>query len=406
MGIRVLYIDHTARLGGGEIALANLVHFINRERVEPIVLLFEDGPLVTRLRPATETHILELDSSVSTAQKDGLGLGSVLKLKLVWLTLGHVLRVRKLIKTLNPDVIHTNSLKADLIGGIAGRLAGVPVVWHIRDRIDVDYLPKAVVAVFRFLSRVIPAFVIANSKATLETVQLNGRRPSAAIGSGVNLHKYEKYMQDADPAVTRVPESYPRLGLVGRISPWKGQHIFLKAAAEVLKRFPTATFEIIGSALFDEQGYEKTLHDLCTTLQIEESVNFVGFVEDVPARVAALDILVHASTTGEPYGQVIIEGMAAGKPVIATNGGGVPEIVMDQVTGILVPMGNAEKMAEAIEYLLDNPGRMATMGRLGRERVLEHFTAENTARRVEAVYEQMLSDKQSESARSQVRPGR
>ena len=391
MGIRVLYIDHTARLGGGELALANLVHFINRDQVEPIVLLFEDGPLAGRLRPETETHIISLDASVSNAQKDGLGVGSVLKLKTVWLTLLQVAKVLKFIRTTKPDVIHTNSLKADLIGGVAGRLAGIPVVWHIRDRIDSDYLPGSVVAVFRFLSRTIPAFVIANSKATLETIQLDGRRPSAAIGSGVNLHKYK---EDAKTVASTVAnenkQAEPRLGLVGRISPWKGQHIFLKAAAEILKCHPTATFELIGSALFDEKAYEDSLHELCATLQIEKAVRFVGFVEDVPGQISKLDILVHASTTGEPYGQVIIEGMAAGKPVIATNGGGVPEIVVDHVTGILVPMGDSAKMAEAIEYLLDNPQIMASMGRLGRERVLEHFTVENTARRVEEVYRQVL----------------
>ena len=386
----MLYVDHTARLGGGEIALANLTQFIDRDLVEPIVLLFEDGPLIERLQPNTETHVIPLDSSVSNAQKDGLGIRSVLKVQTVWLTLRHVVKVLAFIKKSRPDVIHTNSLKADLIGGIAGRIAGIPVVWHVRDRIDEDYLPRIVVTVFRYLATLIPSFVIANSRATLETIKLDGRRPSAAIGSGVNLHKYRENTEAVDLPIRKRHGTYPRLGLVGRISPWKGQHIFLQAAAQVLKRHPAATFELIGSALFDEQAYEKSLHELCATLQIQNAIKFVGFVEDVPAQIKELDILVHASTTGEPYGQVIIEGMAAGKPVIATNGGGVPEIVLDKVTGLLVPMGDPIRMAEGVEYLLDNPEEMKSMGRLGRERVLEHFTVENTARRVEAVYHQLL----------------
>jgi glycosyltransferase involved in cell wall biosynthesis len=339
---------------------------------------------------------MPLSREVGDAKKDGLGWGSLFQLKQVFLTFLHVLRVARLARELKVDIIHTNSLKADIIGGLAGRLADIPVVWHIRDRIDVDYLSKPVVVVFRLLSRIIPTFVIANSKATLATVKLEGRRPSAAIGSGVDLEKYTGSSgADEAPqstALQPVGERRPelRIGLVGRISPWKGQHIFLKAAAEVLKKHPGTRFELIGAALFDEAEYERELHELCRSAEIEDAVKFTGFVNDVPARLATLDILVHASTTGEPYGQVIIEGMAAEKPVIATNGGGVPEIVLDGVTGILVPMGDSSQMAEAIEYLLDNPGVRKSMGRLGRARALDHFTVQKTARMVEEVYQRML----------------
>lgn len=100
--------------------------------------------------------------------------------------------------------------------------------------------------------------------------------------------------------------------------------------------------------------------------------------------------MVHASTKGEPFGQVIIEGMAAGKPVVATNGGGVPEIVEDGRTGILVPMGDVQAMAEAISQILSDPVEARAMGIRARQRVADHFTLQQTARRVEAVYEEVL----------------
>src|SRR6185312_485761 len=177
-----------------------------------------------------------------------------------------------------------------------------------------------------------------------------------------------------------------RIGLVGRICSWKGQHIFLRAAARVHKQYPYAEFVIIGSALFDEQKYEQELHQLTNELAINSVVHFAGFRTDVQAAIAELDVLVHASTIGEPFGQVIIEGMAAGKPVVATNGGGVPEIVQDDDTGILVPMGNADPMADAICRLLANPTLAKEMGRRGRQRVINQFTVGHTARRVEDVY--------------------
>lgn len=390
--MRVLFIDHTAKIGGGEIALVNLVRQLDRTMVEPIVLLFEEGPLQERLQPFTELYLLPLSSTVADAKKDGLGWSSLFQIRQVVITLRHVFRVARLIKQLKVDVVHTNSLKADIIGGLAGRLAGVQVVWHIRDRIDVDYLSKPVVIIFRFLSRIIPTFVIANSQATLATLQLDGARPSMAIGSGVDLEKYEPIPESANTSPRLLEGAKPslRIGLVGRISPWKGQHIFLEAASNILRRHPEARFEVIGAALFDEKDYERQLHDLCKAKQIEHAVTFTGFVNDVPARITKLDILVHASTTGEPYGQVIIEGMAASKPVIATNGGGVPEIVVDGSTGILVPMGDSVQMTKAIEYLIDNPDVRKSMGRLGRTRALGHFTVQRTARMVEEVYSRLL----------------
>ena len=388
-GMRVLYIDHTSKIGGGEIALFNIVRYIDRAVLRPSVLLFEDGPFAEKLGPVVDLHILPLDASVAQASKDGLGVGSGAKVKAVWLTLRHVYRVAGFARAAKADLIHTNSLKADIIGGLAGRLAGIPVIWHIRDRIDNDYLPGSVVKVFRFLSRTIPSFVIANSEATLATVRLNGRRPSAAVGSGVDLS--HPAFSLAAPAPTTSPEAGGAvIGLVGRISPWKGQDVFLRAAARVLQRYPHTRFQIIGAALFTEREYESTLQGLCAELGIEHAVEFTGFVQNVPERIARLDILVHASTTGEPFGQVIVEGMAASKPVVATNGGGVPEIVQDGVTGILVPMKDPDAMAEAILTLLDAPEAAQRMGQLGRERVLERFTIQRTCHMLEDIYRQVL----------------
>jgi glycosyltransferase involved in cell wall biosynthesis len=380
--IRVLFIDHTAELGGGEIALLNLVRNLNRSFIYPVVLLFADGPLVNRIRPYAETHVLPLSKSVSRAAKDGLGWRSLLECKAALQTGAHIFRVARIARRLGADLIHSNSLKADIIAGLAGRLARIPTVWHVRDRIEADYLPRPVVRVFRSLSRIIPSCVIANSQATLTSLHLNGEssRRARVVHDGCSVSPAREVQQN----------SAIRIGLIGRISPWKGQHIFLQAAATLHPVYPTARFEIIGAALFSEREYEAHLHELCRALGLEEAVEFAGFIEDVPARIAELDIVVHASTTGEPFGQVIIEAMAEQKPVVATNGGGVPEIVEDGVTGMLVPMGDAARMAEALSYLLLNPEVAAQMGRDGRARVAAQFTIRKTARMVEAVYREVL----------------
>ena len=181
-----------------------------------------------------------------------------------------------------------------------------------------------------------------------------------------------------------------RIALIGRISPWKGQHIFLQAAQSVAERFPNVRFFVIGAALFDEHKYDEEIRQLPKKLGIENLVEFTGFCSDIEEVIEGLDLVVHASMTGEPFGQVIIEGMAAGKPVVATNGGGVPEIVEDGSTGILVPMGDVQAMADAICEILADPVRAREMGIRGRQRVENHFTVELTASKVETVFYEVL----------------
>jgi glycosyltransferase involved in cell wall biosynthesis len=385
MPLRVLYLDHTAKIGGGEIALLNLLRHLDRSLVFPIALLFMEGPLRERLVACCDTHVIPLSDSALTAKKDGLGWRSLLQLQASLSVLLQIWRVVRFARKMEIDLIHTNSLKADIIGGIAARIAGIPVVWHVRDRIETDYLPKIVVRVFRLLSQNLPDFVIANSSATLATLHLDKKRRGIPVdANGRVVHDGCNVVSIKDGS--EVSKTTVRIGLIGRISPWKGQDIFIKAAALLKAKHTEAKFEIIGAPLFAERAYEADLRKLCDELNLNDTVEFAGFVENVPSRIAELDIVVHASTTGEPFGQVIIEGMAEQKPVVATNGGGVPEIVQDGITGLLVPMGDALRMAEAIDYLLTHPDEATEMGVRGRERVQTHFTIQKTARMVEAVY--------------------
>jgi glycosyltransferase involved in cell wall biosynthesis len=311
--------------------------------------------------------------------------------------LDHVRRVARFIKDHNAHIVHANSLKSDVIAGLAARLAGRPCIWHVRDRIARDYLPAPVVVAFRLLARLVPSFVIANSNATLRTLCIRRRNRTAAIPSGVAANGYHRTVHDGthpDPASTHeapADPTRPLVGLVGRISPWKGQHVFLRAAAEVRKHVPGARFQIIGSALFAEQDYEREVRALATQLALDDVVEFTGFRTDVPDLIARLDLLVHASTSGEPFGQVVVEGMAAGKAVVATRGGGVPEIVADGETGLLVPMADAPAMAAAILRLLGDPPLRERMGQAGRRRVRDHFSLQRTTHNVQAIYDELMT---------------
>ncbi len=384
----ILFLDHTAKMGGGEIALLRLVTAMDRARYAPTVLLFADGPFRAALADAgIDVRVVSLDDSIGDVRKESLGVRGLLDPRRLRASVQFVRRLAAEIRSSGAAIVHTNSLKSDLLGGMAGRMAGVPVIWHVRDRIADDYLPGPVVQVFRAAAAIVPKFVIANSQSTMDTV---GRVARAGPGRARVVHD--------GTIVDGVPQGVPAtddggpavVGLVGRLTQWKGQHVFLDAAARVRQRFPATRFQLIGSALFGEAAYEAQLRERAAQPDLGGSVEFLGFRSDVPELMAALDVLVHASTTGEPFGQVVIEGMAAARPVVATAGGGVPELIVDGESGLLVPMNDAPALATAIERLLGDPALRRRLAEGGRTRVVERFTTDRTARGVEAVYDALL----------------
>ena len=393
--IRVLFVDHTAQLGGGEIALRNLVEALDHNQVSATVLVCASGPLVDQLRNSNrDVRVFPLSSEIAQTRKDSLGWKSILKVGELASSLAFIWKLAQLIRKLRVDVVHTNSLKAHVLGGLAARLARTPLIWHLRDRIAPDYLPRPAVQLVYFLSRLLPHFVIANSQATLETILPHN--------SEASYSSRFKVIHDGcvlPPLSETSDDDLPRIGMLGRISPWKGQDIFIKAASIVREEFPDTRFEIIGAPLFSEAAYEKGLRALAATLRLERNLEFTGFVNDVGSAINRLRMVVHASIIGEPFGQVVIEGMSAGKPVIATRAGGIPEIVADGETGLLVPIKDERELANAMITLLRDPMRACQMGMNGRERVRRFFTIERHAQAVEQVYEDVLRSKHKDSSR-------
>src|ERR1700722_13554868 len=281
---RGLYVDHTAVLAGGEIALLNLGRHLARARYTPVVALLADGPLGAELRKAgVETHIVAASRALLETRKDAVGAKSLLRAGAILSAIEPIVR---LIGETKADLVHTNSLKSNLLGGIAARLAGRPVIWHIRDRIEKDYLPAAAVHLVRGAAKVIPSHVVANSRATLATVALDEPSSGSVIYSGLDL--------SALLAIEPRAGGPRRIGMIGRLTRWKGQHVFLEAAAAVHARFPEVRFQIVGGPLFGETKYEESLHRQAESLGIAGVTEFTGHRDDVPGLLAGMDVVVHA----------------------------------------------------------------------------------------------------------------
>lgn len=378
--LTVAVLDHTAELGGAELALARLLEHLDRDRFDVTVVLFSPGPLVDRLRRSGHrVEVLPLDSELGSV--DRRDAGGVKGLLAVLRVLPFAAQLARRLRALDVDVIHTTSLKADLIGVPVALLIRRPLVWHIHDRIAPDYLPPSMVRALRFLARLAPRSVIANSDATAAT--LPGVRHLTVAHPGLSPDQIAT-------APRSVPEGPPIVGILGRISPTKAQLDFVRAAAIVRRTCPAARFRIIGQASFDQEDYEREVRAEVHRLGLAEHVDFTGFVPDPTAELDRLTVCVHAASVPEPFGQVIAEAMGRGTPIVATAGGGVDEVLAPgpsgEALGWTVPTGDIRALARAIIEVLADPGEAERRAEAARLVVAQRFPIERTASRVADVW--------------------
>ncbi len=346
--LRVVYLDHSSELSGAELALTRLLPAL--KGVEPLVLLAEPGPLQERLEAdGVKTEVEAFPTRTRELRRDRVrpGFGLVTA---AWDSARYVARLRRRIRTLAPDLIHTNSLKAAVYGSFAARLAGVPAVCHVRDRIAADYLPRPAVVAVRALLRRAPTAAIFNSAATMATVAPGGA--SRRRVTNVVIHDI---VEQVPPRADEREAGAFCVGMVGRLARWKGQHVFLEAFANAFTH-TNARALLVGAAMFGDTEYEGELRRLAHALGIAERTEFVGFVNDVYAQFARMDLFVHASVIAEPFGQVVTEAMAAGVPVIASAAGGPLEVIEHGTTGILVVPGDVSALADALTTLRNDDG--------------------------------------------------
>jgi glycosyltransferase involved in cell wall biosynthesis len=248
-----------------------------------------------------------------------------------------------------------------------------------------------------------PARILTNSYAVAQDLEGRGV-PGAVlvpIHNGVDLDEFSPAV-DGDPFRRECgfEKDAPLAGLVAMLAPWKGHMDFVEAAAQVARQIPRARFPIIGEEIYVTEGhgrFRRQLRERITALGMDGATALLGRRMDMPRVMAALDVSVHASSRPEPFGRVLIEAMAAGKPVVATAAGGVPEIVTDGETGLLVPPGEPAALAAAIRRLLIDPCLRERLGNAGRREAEARFDIRIHAERIQEVYRSVLDGDGTES---------
>lgn len=306
-------------------------------------------------------------------------------------------RLAKFMKQRGISVVHTHGPRSNFFGRIAARLAGVPVIVSTvaltigrESYADVSKFRRSTYLLIDKLTSVYVNRFLVLSELHRDALAADydiapGR--IRKIYNGIELAEYDAN-EDNGRAVRRelgIDSSSPIVGFIGRlVQKQKGLPFLLQAAAKVKAVFPNGNFLIVGDGPLKAE-----LESLANDLNIFENCFFTGFREDIPDILSAIDMLVMSSLY-EGMPMVILEAMAASKPVIATRVGGIPELVKDGETGILVPPKDVDALADNIIALLKNKDKAQQMGLAGRKRVQESFDVKTMVKKTEAVYGELL----------------
>ncbi|MBI4589248.1 MAG: glycosyltransferase family 4 protein [Candidatus Rokubacteria bacterium] len=354
--------NHGEIVGGGEVSLLSLLTDLDRSRWAAVVVVPSDGAVAAGARAlGLSTQIVPLPS----LRRPGPRM------------LGSVATLRRLVRELDVALLYANGSRAMVYAGLAGRLAGRPVVWHVRVA-DSDQLLD------RLLARLARA-VIVNSRAVARRFAWVPPGKVRCIPNGVDLARFSP--REPAPGLRRslrLPAAAPLVGSVGRFVSYKGYAHLVEAARLVEQVMPGVHWLLVGDGELKQE-----LEEQCRGLGMEAQVHFAGWREDIPDILALCDLFVLPSL-GEHFGRVLIEAMAMAKAVVATDSGGVPEIVLHGETGLLVPPGQPKALAEAVLALLEDPARARGLGAAGRRRAESEFSLLRHVKSVEALYREVV----------------
>lgn len=384
---KVLFVHTTSEVGGSDVSLAQIVERLDPARYRAVVALPSDGPLVARLEAAgAEVAVLPRMRKL-TSRKGTAGLAAF--------AAGYPLGVASLaalIRRTNSDLVHTNTIH-NLYGWAAARLTGRPHVWHVR---EIVWQSAALRRVERALALGFSCRVIVTSAAVGRMFERDGVMPArvVTVANGVDTGRFTTGTSGRVRADFGIPDASPIVGAASRLDVWKGLEDFIDAAALVHRARPDVRFVIAGGAIEGLEAYARDLRARASLRGLDGVMIFAGWKygpAEMPEFFRSIDVFVLPSREPEPFGLVVLEAMASGRPVIATAHGGPLEIVRDGETGVLVEPGRADALATAVSAMIADPVRARALGEAGRARAVSVYGIERTAERLQLLYDEVLS---------------
>jgi glycosyltransferase involved in cell wall biosynthesis len=374
---RVLFVNHASRVSGAELSLLGLLARMDRARYAPLVAC-PDGPLARRLRRLGVEHVLAPVRPIRRTRDLASGLFTVLRIGSSAVRLAHVIRRRRI------DIVHANSTTAYLHAVLPARLTGVPVVWHVRDLVELGRLGRIL---FRFADA-----VACVSEAVERRIAPYGDDLDKlwTITNGIDLAAFRA---SARPGSVRrelaIPADAPVVSQISQMTPWKGHEFLLGALPRVLAEVPGLRVLLAGQPMNARDAhYLRRLRRSVEEARLADTVTFTGWRDDVASVIADSDVVVMPSRA-EPFGRSALEALALGKPVVGTRAGGLPEVVRHRQTGLLVDYGDTRALADALVLLLRSSEIRLHLGRNAADDA-ERFDISRTVLQVQNLYDDLL----------------
>jgi glycosyltransferase involved in cell wall biosynthesis len=343
-----------------------------------VVCLSEDGPLVQELQKiGAQVRIIRL----GIVRRKYMNLvGMLNRLGVLWRA---NTRLAMLVRNESISLVYSNTA-AVWIGAWISNRRKLPHYWHLHEIIEHPQWFS------RFLKKFVYAYsdkILVVSKAVKAHWQVD--LPDDKFELIYNGIDYEPYLHTGKSLRRElaISEETCVIGMIARVSPWKGQQYFLEIAKELNKKFINLIFIMTGDPFPGSEYVYKEIVDKINKNKLNDFVIDLGFRKDIPNVLATLDILVLPSILPDPFPTVILEGMASGKPVVATAHGGAPEMLVDQLSGYLVPWDNAQEAARKISPLIENVNLRSEMGVFNKNRVLKNFSLTSFQKNIARVFQ-------------------
>jgi glycosyltransferase involved in cell wall biosynthesis len=384
--LRALYILPAEGFGGAE--RQGVLHVANlpNEGIEVTVVTGPGQPIRTELdRALVDDYVWYPGFPGANTEAPGFFASVARPGRYGWSWWRATRDITPLARERKVDVIFASRAFGWIVGSFVGRRLGVPVVWRAGS------LPTSEIQRFmlRHLAHAIaPTLLTANSEMGRQVYASLLRVPTAVLPNGVDV---ERFSPNVHPGIRQNLglQQAPVIGLAARPAPGKGLDFLAKVAREVIARHPTARFLIAG-----EFPWRRHYQVHFSNGGLEGNVDFLGHVAEIEAFYASCDVVVLTSQPGsiEMSSNAILEAMAVGRPVVATDVGGMAEIVENGVNGMVMPAGEPELFADALCALIDNPSLRAEFGAAGRGRVLRAHSAESVSRTLGRLLQAVSTD--------------
>lgn len=366
---RVAIVDSTAEIGGAQLSLLPVAALLARER--PVTAYLPGpGPLATALEEvgvaiATGFELPEILRGMSGNYGDDSSM-----LRALAAGAGQQRRLAGALRRLDPSVVYLNGFRAQMGATLPGRATGARVVWHVR-----DFRRHGALGAAWSTLALAASTVIANSSAIARQpgLRLVTRRLDT-VYNGIDLERF----------VPAIPPERPVIGMAAHLSPWKGHARFLRVVARLREGIPELHGRIAGGEIYataGHSGYADSLRRQIVELGLDETCTIERVApEDMPRWLGSLSVLVHCPELPEPFGRVLAEALAVGLPIVASDEGGVPEVVGGG--GLLATPRDDETVVDFSRRLLSDPMLRARLGNAGRQRAEALFDERAYAERV------------------------